>query len=108
MADSQVVYTNDNCIGCNKCVRVCPCIGANYSVEKDGANRIDVDPDRCVACGSCFDACEHHAREFYDDTDAFFADLARGEKISVLLAPAFKANYPKEYGQVLGGLKSSE
>lgn len=105
MADSQVVYTNDNCIGCNKCVRVCPCIGANYSVEKDGANRIDVDPNRCVACGSCFDACEHHAREFNDDTDAFFADLAKGEKISILLAPAFKANYPREYGQVLGGLK---
>ena len=89
MADSQVVYTNDNCIGCNKCVRVCPCIGANYSVEKDGANRIDVDPNRCVACGSCFDACEHHAREFNDDTDAFSAELANIKKNTLILVPAF-------------------
>ena len=35
----------------------------------------------------------------------FFADLKKGEKISLLLAPAFKANYPNEYEKVLGGLK---
>ncbi|MDE7429283.1 MAG: transcriptional regulator, partial [Lachnospiraceae bacterium] len=32
-------------------------------------------------------------------------DLKRGEKISLLLAPAFLANYPREYATVLGGLK---
>lgn len=40
-----------------------------------------------------------------DDTERFFADLRRGEKISLLIAPAFLANYPKEYARVLGGLK---
>lgn len=59
----------------------------------------------CIACGACFDACEHGAREFRDDTEAFFEALNKGEKISILLAPAFLANYPDEYGQVLGGLK---
>lgn len=67
--------------------------------------RINVDPDKCIACGACIDACEHDARSFYDDTERFFADLKRGESISILLAPAFKANYPKEYESVLGGLK---
>ena len=76
------------------------------SHEVNGANRIDVDGDRCVACGACFDVCEHGAREFRDDTERFFEDLKRGEQISVLLAPAFKANYPKEYEKVLGGLKA--
>ncbi len=41
----------------------------------------------------------------YDDTERFFEDLKKGEKISLLLAPAFLANYPREYGTVLGGLK---
>lgn len=101
-----LVFTNDNCIGCNKCIGVCACEGANISVkDADGRNRIEVNGDRCVACGACFDVCVHHAREFRDDTELFFADLKRGERISVLLAPAFAANYPKEYEMVLGILK---
>ena len=100
-----LIYTNDNCIGCNKCIRECSCMGACISSEENGKSKIVVDPDRCIACGACMDACEHNAREFNDDTERFFADLQRGEKISILLAPAFKANYINEYESVLGGLK---
>lgn len=100
-----LVFTNDNCIGCNKCISVCSCPGACVSHDIDGKTRIDVDPERCVACGACFDVCEHGAREFNDDTERFFEDLKKGESISILLAPAFKANYPAEYESVLGGLK---
>ncbi len=101
----SLVFTNEKCIGCNKCISTCSCMGACISHEIDGQNRIDVDGDRCVACGACFDVCEHGAREYGDDTKLFFEALARGEKISLLVAPAFKANYPKEYESVLGGLK---
>ncbi len=100
-----LVFTNDNCIGCNKCISVCPVLTANRCVEIDGGQRIEVDGSKCVACGACFDACKHNAREFQDDTEKFFEDLAKGERISVLWAPAFAANYPGEYKQVLGGLK---
>lgn len=100
-----LVYTNDLCIGCNKCIRACSCLGACIATEEEGSARINVDETKCVACGACIDACEHHAREFNDDTERFFADLKKGEKISLLLAPAFKANYPNEYEKVLGGLK---
>ncbi len=100
------VYTNDECIGCNKCINACPAMGACTSVDlKDGTRKIEVDGDYCVACGACIDACDHKAREFHDDTDRFFDDLRRGEPISLLIAPAFLANYPREYGSVLGGLK---
>lgn len=102
---NTLVFTNDNCIGCNKCISVCSCMGACVSHVVDGTNRIDVDSDKCIACGACFDVCEHHAREFADDTERFFEDLKKGERISLLIAPAFKANYPSEYGTVLGGLK---
>ena len=103
----SLVFTNDNCIGCNKCIRVCPCPGACVSVTtEEGKERIQVDPAKCIACGACMDACKHGAREYEDDTEQFFADLAKGKKISILLAPAFKANYPEDYERVLGGLKN--
>ena len=28
-----LVYTNENCIGCNKCISACPVLTANYAVE---------------------------------------------------------------------------
>lgn len=103
---NSLVYTNDQCIGCNKCVNSCPAMGACVSVDQPGGGRrIDVDGTYCVSCGACIDACEHKAREFYDDTERFFEDLKKGERISLLVAPAFLANYPREYGSVLGGLK---
>lgn len=102
---SQLVYTNEKCQGCNRCISVCPVLTANYSVQFENGQRIEVHSENCVGCGACFDVCEHKAREYYDDTEQFFRDLARGEQISVLLAPAFQANYPDEYASILGGLK---
>lgn len=64
----SLVYTNANCIGCNKCISACSCLGANYQSERNGKNRIDVDGDKCIACGVCFDVCKHHAREFQKDS----------------------------------------
>ena len=100
-----LIKTNDKCIGCNKCIRACSCIGANVAVEKERGNIIEVDPKKCIACGACLDACEHHAREYEDDVEQFFADLAKGQKISVIIAPAFLANYPRDYEKYLGMLK---
>lgn len=108
MANQQsesLVYTNDKCVGCHKCISVCPVLTANKSVDEDGQHRIVVDGKQCVGCGACFDACAHKARSYNDDTERFFEDLKRDEKISLLLAPAFLANYPREYATVLGGLK---
>lgn len=39
----QVVSTNDNCIGCNKCIRSCPVLTANSAVE---SGRVTVNPLR--------------------------------------------------------------
>lgn len=97
-----MIYTNEKCIGCNKCIRSCPSVIANVAVE----GRIEVNPDVCIACGACFDHCEHGARDFLDDTEAFLADLKAGKKYSVIVAPAFIANYPKEYKKIFGYLKA--
>ena len=83
-----LVKTNDNCVGCNRCIRACPSRGANVAIEKERGNVIEVDPQKCIACGACIDACEHGAREYEDDVERFFADLKRGDRISVIIAPA--------------------
>ena len=101
----SLVKTNENCIGCNKCIKACSSMGANVAAEKGRGNIIDVDPDKCIACGACLDVCEHGAREYIDDVDRFFEDLKRGTGISVLIALAFLANYPNEYEKYLGMLK---
>lgn len=101
----QLVFTTDACVGCNRCIGACSCKGANIAKNTNGENVIEVDADKCVACGACFDVCEHHARGYIDDTERFFVDLKRGERISIIVAPAFKANYSSEYEAVLGGLK---
>lgn len=97
-----VVYTNDLCTGCNKCVRACPILISNVATEP---GRVRVNSENCIACGACLDACTHGARDYMDDTEPFFDDLAAGKKISVIVAPAFLANYPKEYKRILGYLK---
>ena len=102
----ELIKTNDNCIGCNRCVSACSCEGANISVIEGNSSRIVVDPAKCVACGACIDVCEHDAREYVDDVERFFDDLKKGEKISLLIAPAFKANYPHDYEKMLGQLKA--
>ncbi len=101
-----LVYTNEACVGCNRCISVCPVLQANHAVTEGAHNVVQVDGDACVRCGACIDVCQHKARAFQDDTDRFFEDLAKGHRISLLLAPAFIANYPDKYRQILGYLKS--
>lgn len=102
----SIIYTNDYCQGCNRCISACPVLIANWSVEDGkGSQRIEVHGENCIQCGACLHSCEHNAREYHDDTERFFNDLRNGERISALIAPSFQANYPDVYGIVLGGLK---
>ncbi|MDD2972197.1 MAG: [Fe-Fe] hydrogenase large subunit C-terminal domain-containing protein [Lachnospiraceae bacterium] len=105
MKTENLIYTNESCIGCNRCISVCPVLTANRAITENGKDRIEVNPEQCIACGACMDACEHRARNYYDDTEKFFEDLRTDKKLSLLVAPAFPANYPKEYKAILGGLK---
>ena len=79
-----LVHTNENCIGCNRCIRVCPSVGANIAVEKDRGNVIEVDPARCIACGACIDACEHDAREYIDDVERYLVRALRNACIDYI------------------------
>lgn len=101
-----IIFTNSNCVGCNRCLVSCPIPGANRSECVNGMNRIVVDSEKCIHCGRCLEACTHDAREYLDDTDAFLLDLERGENISLLVDSSFALCYPESYGKVLNYLKS--
>lgn len=106
MTDTNgLIYTNENCIGCNRCIAACPVLTANCVVENGNTQFVHVDASKCIACGACLDVCEHHAREFQDDTEKLITDLKKGQKISILYAPALVANYPNQYRNILGALK---
>ena len=104
--NNGLIFTNENCIGCNKCVRICSSFGASISHNRPDHYSIEINSERCINCGACIDVCTHNAREYHDDTEQFFKDLQNGEAISLLIAPSFEAKYPKEYKKVLGVLKA--
>jgi len=73
-------------------------------LDKAGQIKVEIDLDKCIACGRCVTACKHDARYYSDDTERFFDDLSKGIPISVIAAPAIKTNIP-EYKKLFTYLK---
>lgn len=105
MSLSVITTNEEKCHGCNKCIRLCPVFGANTAYKKDGHSKVSINADMCIRCGKCVEVCEHNARTYNDDTDRFFNNLQSGKKISLIVAPAVRANFGN-YKKLLGFLKS--
>jgi EAL domain-containing protein (putative c-di-GMP-specific phosphodiesterase class I)/GGDEF domain-containing protein/ferredoxin len=100
------IYTNDQCESCNRCISVCPVMGANVATIQEGKSRIEVDKRLCIACGSCVMACPHGARVYEDDSEKVFAALKSGEKFTLIVSPVFFLEFGKKSLQILAGLKA--
>ena len=100
------IYTNNNCIACNKCIAECNILGANIPVKQNDKTQILINSSKCIECGLCLRSCPHNAREFKDDTDAFFKALAEGEKITVILSNTFNTFYEEKAASIIGYLRS--
>jgi len=100
------LITNDvsKCVGCNRCIRVCPVEGANIVYSENDKIKVKVDPNRCIACGACIHACRHSCRDYKDDTERFLDDLRKGAAISLFAAPANRAN-GENWGRLLSWLR---
>ena len=105
--DTGLIYTDSTgCVGCNNCIRECPEVCANVTLrDEEGHNKIHLDAEPCILCGTCLETCTHGARHFHDDFDAFMDAASSGRKVSVLIAPALLLNYPDDYKRILGYLK---
>lgn len=100
-----VTVNEENCVGCNKCIRNCMVFEANISYVADDGNKVKIDENKCIMCGKCIEVCEHDARGYSDDTERFFEDLENGKAITVIAAPSVRVNFP-EYERLFGYLKS--
>ncbi len=106
MKEEKLIFTlEENCVGCNQCIRSCPIIDANIAYVSSNGNKVKVNTEKCIHCGKCIDVCEHKARDFIDDTERFFEDLSNGKSISILAAPAIRVDFSK-YKNLFGYLKS--
>jgi coenzyme F420-reducing hydrogenase delta subunit len=53
----KAVYFTDKCVGCDKCVLVCP----YEAIKAETLATPTVDMDKCVGCGACALVCPHLA-----------------------------------------------
>ena len=104
--NNGILITNDNCIGCNYCISQCSIMGANISATRNGKKIIAIDSDKCNHCGKCIALCIHNAREFVDDTDEFFQDLQKEEKISLVIDPSFYFTFGDLAGKITQYLRT--
>jgi len=102
----ELIKTNlELCTGCNRCVRECPMETANITYQDENGNiKVKIDHTKCIVCGRCVSACNHHARQYADDTGLFFDDLSKGVQISLIAAPSVRTNIP-EYKRLFTYLK---
>ena len=102
---SLITNQLENCVGCNRCVRICPIDEANVTSVRDGRIIVEADTSQCIACGACLHACHHGSRHYEDDTERFFQDLSAGASISMFVAPAIRTNFP-DWERVISWLRS--
>ncbi|HEY1406253.1 MAG TPA: [Fe-Fe] hydrogenase large subunit C-terminal domain-containing protein [Spirochaetota bacterium] len=92
----------DKCVNCHTCITACPVKYCN-----DGSGEfVKINDDTCIGCGSCINSCTHDARVGRDDFDAFMNALAGKTDVVAVIAPAVAANFPNEYLNINGWLKS--
>lgn len=53
----KVVYDTSKCVGCDKCVFICP----YEAIEAESLATPRIDTDKCVGCGACAMVCPHIA-----------------------------------------------
>ena len=104
--DAPIRTDDEKCVGCNRCMRVCPVETANVAYQDaDGRTKVSLDDSQCILCGACVEVCEHDARSIGDDTERFFEDLRRGIPVAVMTAPSIRTAIPAWKG-VLAWLRA--
>ncbi len=59
----SVVLNDDNCVGCTRCLKICPTEAIRL---REGKARII--GEKCIDCGECIRICPNHAKSAITDT----------------------------------------
>lgn len=54
------VVSEEKCIGCGDCVKVCPVVAISFE-KTEGKRKAIVDPSICQGCNICVSRCQHDA-----------------------------------------------
>lgn len=78
----RLVWTAENCVGCNLCVKDCPTEAIKiYTVDKKAKRFVmRYYTDRCIFCSQCVQNCRFNALEM-SNTDWELATLDRQEYV---------------------------
>ncbi|MEQ8253823.1 MAG: ATP-binding protein, partial [Smithellaceae bacterium] len=92
----------EKCVNCHACISACP---VKYCNDGSG-DHVTVNPNLCIGCGNCLVHCSHKARYYTDDFAEFQNNLGSGESMIAIVAPSAAANFPGQYLNLNGWLKS--
>ncbi len=97
-----VMVDKEKCNNCHTCIKVCP---VKYCNDGSG-DHIELNDNLCIGCGACLKACTHGARKIVDDFQMFMENIRRHTPMVAIVAPAVAANFPNQYLNLNGWLKS--
>lgn len=81
--ETDKIYQSQICVHCDNapCVAVCPTGASHYGP----GGTVQVDPEKCILCGACIEACPYEARYFYNSKDIEIGKQEYGELTSHLI-----------------------
>lgn len=92
------IFLDSSCNICLACVNRCPAAREKIRTPQE------IVRFGCISCGNCVNICPENAISYRDDTVSFVEALKRGEKITVLVAPAVERHFDS-YEKLFGFLK---
>lgn len=85
-----VFYINqEQCRNCLKCMQECP-VTAIQLIKND----VTIEPERCIACGTCLKSCGHGAVAQADQLTSVKGLIKAGRKVILSIDPACRAFLP--------------
>ena len=88
---SKPAIDNNNCTGCNTCVKHC----AHDAIHLNATKKAEIDYDKCVGCGQCIAVCQYEAAELavWDRTGLLNSKIAEYTKAILDGKPHFHINF---------------
>jgi len=78
------------CIKCYSCVRICPVKAIKVDVISEYPSII---PERCIGCGSCYQACSPGAISYRSSVAETKELIASGAKVAAICDPAISGEF---------------